>query len=384
MSRLGSGSKPSAFVFASVAATASVTAVTCLLLLARRRRDGRKRSERCANLTRRASIVRAVEIQSLEDAQDFVQKEGICLPCDASKELPPGLEGMLAVFPGSFNPPTRVHVEICKSLLRMEDVDSVWLDMTVHTDKKAYVSDVLQHRLNMAEIATADMSDVGVTSLMSQLGTSVGLTSKYFDILRCLSGGRRIAWVMGSDVAIDMKSWKRKAKECILTCDCVVVYQRHHKESEIRSFFHELIGKAETTKRVRIETLSSSSFEDISSSTAQDRVVEIADAVPMNVLQYVLNKDDLTKSYEREVRKRREEEELAKRRQRVAAKRWSLDEQHGQCYACNEQFTLLNRKHHCRLCGHIFCGKCSNNFKVLDGSNSNERVRLCDSCSEAA
>ncbi|WP_458439374.1 FYVE zinc finger domain-containing protein, partial [Klebsiella pneumoniae] len=27
------------------------------------------------------------------------------------------------------------------------------------------------------------------------------------------------------------------------------------------------------------------------------------------------------------------------------------------CYECDSQFTLFNRKHHCRLCGRIFCNK---------------------------
>ncbi len=29
------------------------------------------------------------------------------------------------------------------------------------------------------------------------------------------------------------------------------------------------------------------------------------------------------------------------------------------CYKCNGAFGLLNRKHHCRACGRIFCNPCS-------------------------
>lgn len=32
------------------------------------------------------------------------------------------------------------------------------------------------------------------------------------------------------------------------------------------------------------------------------------------------------------------------------------------CYACSKKFTLINRKHHCRLCGNIFCAECSDYF----------------------
>ena len=32
------------------------------------------------------------------------------------------------------------------------------------------------------------------------------------------------------------------------------------------------------------------------------------------------------------------------------------------CYECKEIFGWLNRKHHCRICGRVFCGNCANNW----------------------
>ena len=32
------------------------------------------------------------------------------------------------------------------------------------------------------------------------------------------------------------------------------------------------------------------------------------------------------------------------------------------CYKCKTEFSLYIRKHHCRICGNIFCYKCSDNF----------------------
>ena len=29
-----------------------------------------------------------------------------------------------------------------------------------------------------------------------------------------------------------------------------------------------------------------------------------------------------------------------------------------QCYECGERFTTFRRRHHCRVCGQIFCSKC--------------------------
>lgn len=41
-------------------------------------------------------------------------------------------------------------------------------------------------------------------------------------------------------------------------------------------------------------------------------------------------------------------------------KYWMPDSTGKECYECYEQFSAFRRKHHCRLCGQIFCGKCSN------------------------
>ncbi|CAN0078455.1 unnamed protein product [Sphacelaria rigidula] len=30
------------------------------------------------------------------------------------------------------------------------------------------------------------------------------------------------------------------------------------------------------------------------------------------------------------------------------------------CYECDTMFTMFRRRHHCRVCGQIFCHHCSN------------------------
>lgn len=39
---------------------------------------------------------------------------------------------------------------------------------------------------------------------------------------------------------------------------------------------------------------------------------------------------------------------------------WQSDELNSTCHACQSEFNLINRRHHCRLCGNIFCQSCSN------------------------
>lgn len=55
------------------------------------------------------------------------------------------------------------------------------------------------------------------------------------------------------------------------------------------------------------------------------------------------------------------------------------------CYDCDSPFTFYNRKHHCRLCGRVFCAKCTSN-SVCEPSNDSsihqeqERIRVCNYC----
>ncbi|KAL2933788.1 1-phosphatidylinositol-3-phosphate 5-kinase FAB1B [Bienertia sinuspersici] len=65
---------------------------------------------------------------------------------------------------------------------------------------------------------------------------------------------------------------------------------------------------------------------------------------------------------------------------------WMPDHSCRVCYECDAQFTVFNRRHHCRVCGRIFCGKCTANSvpaHSIDSSNfldEWEKVRVCNYC----
>ncbi|KAK8664837.1 hypothetical protein V6N13_084610 [Hibiscus sabdariffa] len=56
---------------------------------------------------------------------------------------------------------------------------------------------------------------------------------------------------------------------------------------------------------------------------------------------------------------------------------WEVDASH--CQGCSSQFTFINRKHHCRRCGGIFCNSCSQQRMVLRG-HGDSSVRVCEPC----
>ncbi|MCL4138021.1 UNVERIFIED_CONTAM: hypothetical protein GTU68_046604 [Idotea baltica] len=59
---------------------------------------------------------------------------------------------------------------------------------------------------------------------------------------------------------------------------------------------------------------------------------------------------------------------------------WVPDSDATFCMHCKKvQFTVLHRRHHCRKCGNVVCGNCSNK-KVMLPNQSSKPVRVCLSC----
>lgn len=59
---------------------------------------------------------------------------------------------------------------------------------------------------------------------------------------------------------------------------------------------------------------------------------------------------------------------------------WQKDADAPTCNKCNSVFSLMNRRHHCRLCGFIYCGNCAaNRFKTKTGKDE----RVCIDCFRA-
>eukprot|EP00057_Strongylocentrotus_purpuratus_P002221 XP_003724076.1 PREDICTED: FYVE and coiled-coil domain-containing protein 1 isoform X2 [Strongylocentrotus purpuratus] len=71
-------------------------------------------------------------------------------------------------------------------------------------------------------------------------------------------------------------------------------------------------------------------------------------------------------------------EKLEYNRKMKASERWMDDRQVTQCMSCLCEFGLTVRKHHCRLCGRIFCAKCTSFFVLT--SHSKKKSRVCEQC----
>ncbi|KAG0250508.1 1-phosphatidylinositol-3-phosphate 5-kinase, partial [Mortierella polycephala] len=59
---------------------------------------------------------------------------------------------------------------------------------------------------------------------------------------------------------------------------------------------------------------------------------------------------------------------------------WMADENAKECFGCSASFFVFRRKHHCRICGHIFCSKCAS--KIIPGIKLgyDGHLRVCNYC----
>lgn len=83
---------------------------------------------------------------------------------------------------------------------------------------------------------------------------------------------------------------------------------------------------------------------------------------------------------------------------------WTPDKDARTCFKCYAEFTMIKRRHHCRVrlvlcenvvgpaglttgsaqvCGHVFCADCCNqkaNLSVITGKASDVKQRVCFTC----
>jgi len=59
---------------------------------------------------------------------------------------------------------------------------------------------------------------------------------------------------------------------------------------------------------------------------------------------------------------------------------WVGDKERNECKKCNAAFTVTVRRHHCRACGEIFCGKCTAKRVNLNHFGYEEPERVCPDC----
>ena len=97
----------------------------------------------------------------------------------------------------------------------------------------------------------------------------------------------------------------------------------------------------------------------------------------LNSLQKTISEHEMKKNSYKRANKLQEtltDSELGKK-----APAWVRDESVSMCMACDAIFTAIRRRHHCRACGHVYCGKCSQFRAPLDYDGCKQN-RVCNKC----
>lgn len=64
----------------------------------------------------------------------------------------------------------------------------------------------------------------------------------------------------------------------------------------------------------------------------------------------------------------------------LAKSKWMPDDEATHCPLCQQKFSQLRRKHHCRQCGQVFCSKCCKTNVPLPQLGLENPERVCDGC----
>ncbi len=65
---------------------------------------------------------------------------------------------------------------------------------------------------------------------------------------------------------------------------------------------------------------------------------------------------------------------------RSVADHWLRDDTAESCTKCRVRFSLTERRHHCRNCGHVFCSRCSRYESEIMQLRIRRPVRVCQEC----
>lgn len=64
----------------------------------------------------------------------------------------------------------------------------------------------------------------------------------------------------------------------------------------------------------------------------------------------------------------------------VGREDWQSDKASKSCPLCEAKFTLLHRRHHCRVCGCLACSNCVPEDGILRKGHEEDMIKICEAC----
>ena len=117
---------------------------------------------------------------------------------------------MIAVCGGSFNPPTKAHIEMIKKVGSLNYIDKTLILPVGDFYKKEDLISV-NHRINMLNSVFKDMDNFIVSDLEANSNKQLK-TLESLELIKSKYPEKDIAFVMGADNLIDIKNWYKYEK----------------------------------------------------------------------------------------------------------------------------------------------------------------------------
>lgn len=154
--------------------------------------------------------------------------------------------------------------------------------------------------------------------------------------------------------------------------------EEEYKKQQV--YLQELLEKTQTQLRNSEQqyNLLQEKYQEVELTKNQEIIKQRDDEI-------AVLREDLKELKKRLIKLIREKDTLWKQTDRLvysqkmeAMKKWMDNNEVNNCLCCKSAFSFTLRKHHCRLCGGIFCHNCSNHWVMT--THSSKKSRACDRC----
>ena len=156
----------------------------------------------------------------------------------------------IGFFGGSFNPPSHVHINLARIIIREYHLDKLFfVPVGDYYQKKDLIK--ANHRCNMLKLAIEDEKNIEIDTLAAESKTKL-YASDTFRIIKEKYKGNEIFFIMGSDNYRKMPSWK-DYNELINNYKIIVIERERKKtrktnKNNIFEFIPEKLEEIDSSK----------------------------------------------------------------------------------------------------------------------------------------
>ncbi|XP_014671684.1 PREDICTED: FYVE and coiled-coil domain-containing protein 1-like [Priapulus caudatus] len=234
--------------------------------------------------------------------------------------------------------------------------------------ESAYEQDVSALRFQISEenmkyqetIKTYEENDANVTDIQSKLEIQQNIIESMQAVVKEMKDERDAQMESHWDEMEDLRViLEGKSDEC------------ETLRVEVTDYRDQLASKEDQLVRLQEDLESVQQSHEAKIKTLQEQnsqLREDSEKLQSTLIKILKDKDTLWQS--------KDQLEFEQRQRLLDC--WVDDKAASHCMGCGKEFSLTRRRHHCRLCGRVFCSACSNHWVLTTASS--KKTRTCDRC----